>query len=86
MAQLTIYIDDETARRLDERARREGKSRSAWASTAIRRELEAVGTEDDRQERILLETFGAWKDERSAEEIIEDIEASFQERERPELE
>lgn len=35
MPQLALYLDETTARRLDEAARREGSSRSAWVRRAI---------------------------------------------------
>lgn len=80
MAQLTLYIDDETARKVNEAAAKEGLSRSAWVKTAIARHLQEE-LDNSRRKRWLA-TKGAWKDDRTPEEILEDIRSGPPQRER----
>ena len=80
MAQLTLYIDDETARKVNEAAAKEGLSRSAWVKTAIARRLQEE-LDNGRRKRWLA-TKGAWKDDRTPEEILEDIRSGPPQRER----
>lgn len=67
MPQLAIYLDDDTARQLDEAAAHEGLSRSAWVREAVRSRLQ------HRTMAALLELYGAWEDDRDPDEIFEDI-------------
>ncbi len=67
MAQLALYVDDETLRKLDERVRVEGGSRSAWVREAILARL------TNRLPESFFDTIGAWEDERSPDEILADI-------------
>lgn len=80
MAQLAIYLDDETARRLDEEADREGISRSAWVRRAVTRHLESSWPES------FLGALGTWEDDRDPEEILRDIRREVPQRPRPEIE
>ena len=79
MAQLAIYLDEETAKALDAAALRDGTSRSDWVRRAIR----------DRLEQRLPESFfsviGAWEDDRSPAEILADLRIDGPARPRPAL-
>ena len=79
MAQVTIYIDDETAREIDEAAHGKGISRSAWFAEAAKHELR--GTR--RLSREWFATLGSWKDDRSLEEIMAEIDEAGPDRELP---
>ncbi len=68
MPQLTIYLDQETARKLEAAAEHEKVSRSAWASDAIRKCLPS-----DKLPESWFALYGSWEDDRTAEEIIADI-------------
>jgi predicted transcriptional regulator len=80
MPQVAIYIDEETAAKLDEAVKRDCKSRSAWVSEAIKDKLQ------DRRKEQLLALFGSWEDDRSAEEILRDIKDLPEQRERAQFE
>lgn len=79
MAQLAIYLDDETARLLDEAARKEGVSRSALARKAIRTHLHR------RLPESFFAVLGTWEDDREPEEILRDIRSGPGQREREPL-
>lgn len=79
MAQLAIYIDDKTARAINKMARRAGLSRSEWVSNVIKKELRGGLREE------FFKILGSWEDDRSPEEILEDIRAGAIQRERPPL-
>lgn len=71
MPRTTLYLDEATDHDLREAAAKHKKSRSAWVAETIRERLS-----DDKPKPFpadWLETFGSWKDDRSAEEIIADI-------------
>ncbi|MFN0147493.1 MAG: CopG family transcriptional regulator [Dehalococcoidia bacterium] len=81
MPQLTIYLDEETARKLDRAAEREKVSRSAFAANAIR-DATAKSAWDG-----MLAVLGTWEDDRTVEEILADIDAGYApDREHPVLE
>lgn len=63
MAQVTIYLDDETLARARAAAEREGVSLSAWLGRLAR---ERTRTEWPPE---LVASFGTWDDFPSAEEI-----------------
>ena len=67
MAQVTLYIDDDTDRKVRKAADAAGVSRSRWAAEAIRKRL---GTEWPKD---FLELAGAWRDFPTAEEIRKPI-------------
>lgn len=77
MAQLAIYLDEQTARRLEEEAEREGISRSAWVRRAVQARLE------DRLPESFFEVLGTWEDDRDPEEILREIRDEPPERPRP---
>jgi len=64
MAQLAVYLDEETALLLDEAARREGTSRSAVVREAIRTHLHR------RLPESFFNALGKWEDDRSPEKIL----------------
>lgn len=64
MAQLTIYLDDETAARMKQAAREAGVSRSHWVAEVIREKTSAEWPESLRR------AIGTWEDDfPRAEEI-----------------
>ena len=67
MPQLAIYLDDDTARLLDEAASEAGLSRSAWVREAIRFRLQ------EHTMASLLNLYGAWEDDREPADILDDI-------------
>ena len=74
---MTIYLDNETATRLSDAAHHDQKSRSAWASDAIRQCLP-----QRKFPQWWFDLFGTWEDDRTAEEIIADIRAHAPQAER----
>ncbi|MFN7970982.1 MAG: CopG family transcriptional regulator [Acidobacteriota bacterium] len=79
MAQVAIYIDNETMKRVDKAAKREGASRSAWVKKAVEERLR------NRLPDSFFRVLGAWKDDRDADEILADIRSGIRETKRPEL-
>ncbi len=77
--QLSIYLDNDTAQKLDEAAERQGMSRSALAAEAIRRIL-AHRLPDE-----WFALYGSWEDDREPEEILRDIRAGTAQPDRPPL-
>ena len=72
MAQITLYLDDTTAGRLAEAAKREHLSKSAWVGRLIADRLEV----DDTETRVadFLSLRGTWPDDpRPIEEIMNEI-------------
>lgn len=63
MPQVTLYLDEETDRKMRKAARAAGLSRSRWAAEAIRRKL------GDTWPPEFMSLAGAWADFPSAEEI-----------------
>jgi len=80
MAQLALYLDDETAERVDRAAREKGMSRSAWVRAVIRARL------DDRLPDSFFATFGSWADERGPDDILADLRAGDEQTERQDIE
>ncbi len=76
MSQLAIYLDAATSRRLDEAARRDGVSRSAWVREAVQARLH------NRLPDSFFDTFGSWEDDREPEEILREIRVGPPARER----
>jgi len=66
MAQLTIYLDKDTAERARRASGEEGESLSRWVASLIRREL------SERWPDSVRELAGQWKDFPSIEEIRAD--------------
>ncbi len=79
MPQLAIYLDDETAKLLDEASEREGISRSAWVRQAVESRLKS------RLPESFFEVLGTWEDEREPDEILRDIRAEVAQGERQTL-
>lgn len=63
MAQITLYLDDETAARLRDMAKSAGVSLSQWVSDLIRQRIDAQWPDSVR------ELIGTWDDFPLAEEI-----------------
>lgn len=63
MAQITLYLDAETERKIRRAAREAGISRSRWVSDAIRRRLGEDWPES------FMKLAGAWKDFPTADEL-----------------
>jgi hypothetical protein len=79
VSQLALYLDEETAARVDQAARRQGMSRSAWVRQVILKQL------DERLPDSFFDVLGSWEDDREPDEIIADLRAGEQQAERPEL-
>ena len=82
MTQVTLYFDSDVAERLTAAAKRAGRSRSAWVGELVVREL--------NQSPAALpdwwwKNLGTWEDDRSAQEILEDIGAHLVQTDEPEL-
>ena len=80
MPQLALYLDDETARRIDQAARSRGLSRSAWVRDVIQKQL------DERLPQSFFDVIGDWEDDRNPDEIMADIRSGYKQAERPEIE
>ena len=76
MAQLAIYLDDGTAKRLEVEARKAGKSRSAWVRELVAERLE------DRLPDWWFELLGTLEDDRTTDEIVRDIRSVPEQHER----
>ncbi len=75
MPRLTIHLDDGTARKLEETARKRGLSKSALAADYVRKALNRFSDE-------WLALGGTWLDDRTTEEIMADIRQGPPQRER----
>ena len=81
MAQLALYLDEDTAKRVDDAARKEGLSRSAWVRSMIKKQLE------DRLPESFFETLGTWEDAQlEPEEILTRIRENAGQPERTDIE
>lgn len=67
MAQVTIYLDEETEERMDRAARDAGLSRSRWVANLIREKTTSEWPESLRR------LIGGWKDFPEVEEIREGL-------------
>ena len=67
MTQVVVYLDPDTAKRMNEAVSEEHTSRSAWVKKAIEDRLA------NRLPESFFSTLGTWDDERTAEQIIADI-------------
>ncbi len=63
MSQVTLYLDEETNRKMRKAARAAGTSRSEWVAEAIRKRLALEWPEG------FSKLAGAWRDFPPAEEI-----------------
>jgi hypothetical protein len=63
MAQVTLYLDDETAERMKKAARAAGLSRSQWLARLVREQV------DDQWPAAVREMAGAWPDFPLAEDL-----------------
>ncbi|GAB6908968.1 conserved hypothetical protein [Desulfosarcina cetonica] len=67
MGQVTIYIDDDTEKRMLSMVEKSGKSKSKWISEVIREKTATNWPE------AVIQLAGAWKDLPTAEEIRKDM-------------
>ncbi len=67
MAQLTLYLDDETEARLKETASSAGMSLSRWVANLIREKIASQWPVS------VIELAGAWADLPTAEELRRDV-------------
>lgn len=79
---LSVYVPKDLEETLRERASEAGESPSMFVQTVLRERLERGPR---RFSNGFLELAGSWEDDRSTEEIIEDIERSRRDAERPSL-
>ncbi len=63
MGQVTIYLDAETEKKMNNIIKKKGLSKSKWVSELIREKTSLVWPED------VIQLAGAWSDLPSAEEI-----------------
>ena len=63
MAQITIYLDDDTERRVKTAAESAGMSLSRWIAAAVREKTETAWPQ------AVLDLAGAWPDLPTAEEL-----------------
>lgn len=66
MSQLTIYLDEDTERRLKTAAQSAGMSVSRWVATVIREKTETTWPQ------AVLDLAGAWPDFPTTEELRQD--------------
>ena len=67
MAQLTLYLDDETEAKLKETANSAGMSLSRWVANLIREKIASQWPVS------VIELAGAWADLPTAEELRRDV-------------
>ena len=65
MSQITLYLDEQTAQRMQEAAASEGLSQSQWVARLIRARLDTTWPQH------LQDLAGAWQDFPTLEEIRE---------------
>jgi hypothetical protein len=76
MAQIALYLDEKTARKVGAAARRDGMSRSAWIRSAVEAKLAG------RLPESFFAVLGTWEDSPDPERIIADIRRDVHEQER----
>ncbi|MBI2838063.1 MAG: ribbon-helix-helix protein, CopG family [Acidobacteria bacterium] len=79
MPQLAIYLDSDTARKLDKVAKRDKLSRSAWVRKAVETQLR------NRLPESFFRVLGTWEDGRDPAEILREIRAGQKDREREQI-
>ena len=67
MTQLAIYIEDKLSEKLEKVVKASGKSKSKWIADVIKKEL------DDQWPENFFNLAGSWKDNKDADEIIQEI-------------
>ena len=67
MGQVTIYLDNETEKRMLNVVKKSGLSKSKWISDLIKQKTSGTWPES------IVELAGAWKDLPTAEEIRKDL-------------
>lgn len=67
MGQVTIYLDNETEKRMLNVVKKSGLSKSKWISDLIKQKTASTWPDS------IVELAGAWKDLPTAEEIRDDI-------------
>ncbi|MFW6344214.1 MAG: CopG family transcriptional regulator [Sediminispirochaetaceae bacterium] len=71
MGQITIYLDDETERKMKRVVRAQHVSQSRWVAELIRSRLR------ERWPESVREIPGSWKDAPTAEELRGDLGADY---------
>ena len=71
MTQLAVYIGDKLSERLDKAVKASGKSKSKWIADAIKTALKDQWPED------FFDLAGSWKDDRTPDEIINEIRKGY---------
>ena len=67
MPQVAIYIDEKLSKKLDEVSKASGKSKSKWVADVISERLE------NEWPQGFFDLAGSWEDDRSAEQIMEEM-------------
>lgn len=78
---LSVYVPKELEEPLKTKARAEGVSPSIYVQSVVRHDLET----DSEWPEAFRELAGSWEDDRTAEEIMRDIEESRTSTERDEF-
>ncbi|GEM_PF-3469656 len=68
MAQIAIYLNDELEQKVSRAAQNEKISRSAWVKEAILKHIEEPGLPES-----WFKVWGSWEDDKSPEEIFQEI-------------
>lgn len=76
MPQISLYIDEETLKKVEKASKKEHISISKWVGNNIKRTFESKIKTVENNTTEWLKLAGSWKDEKSAEEIIADIKNS----------
>ncbi len=82
MPQISLYIDEETLKKIEKAAKKEHLSISKWVGNNIKRSFEPKNNTVENNTTEWLKLAGSWEDERSVEEIITDIQNSRTENKR----
>ena len=82
MPQISLYIDEETLKKVEKAAKKEHISISKWVGNNIKRSFESKINTVENNTAEWLKLAGSWEDERSADEIIADIKNSRTENKR----
>ena len=79
MAQVAIYLDDETIDRLDAASKRDGMSRSAWVRMAVQARLTGQLPES------FFNVLGTWEDDGDADAILRELRENAEQNDRPSI-
>jgi hypothetical protein len=67
--QVSLYLDEKVVKKIDEKAKKEQRSRSALIQSI----LEHAVFGDAKLTGSIADLAGSWEDDRSAEEIVDEV-------------